>query len=230
MSFFEMYELPIIRWVHIVAMVYWLGGEWGVFQTSFHVINRKLAMAERRRHMETAYKIDILARTGIIILLPLGMHMGFLWGVQPYGGAFLGGMWVFYAIWLGLCWAAFYHRETDLGLKLTKADEAIRYFIIPAVFITSVASLLGYGPFNAAEGQMWFSIKLLIFSFLLVIGLLLRFIMREWTTLFRELDEKGEDAAIENRLEKSIKFGRNLAYIYWIGILTVAFFGAVKPF
>jgi hypothetical protein len=229
MSFFEMYELPIIRWIHIVAMVYWLGGEWGVFQTSFHVINRKLAMAERRRHMETAYKIDILARTGIIILLPLGMHMGYMWNVQPYGGGFLTAMWVFYLGWLALCWAAFYHRETDLGIKLTKADESLRYIVIPAVFIAAVASLLGYGPFNAAEGQKWFSIKLLIFSLLLVIGLLLRFIMREWTTLFRRLDEEGDSPEIEEQLEKSIKFGRRLAYVYWIGILTVAFFGAVKP-
>ena len=54
MSFLEMYQLPILRWLHIVAMVYWLGGEWGVFQTSFNVINRKLSMDERRRHMETA--------------------------------------------------------------------------------------------------------------------------------------------------------------------------------
>lgn len=229
MSFFELYELPILRWLHIVAMVYWLGGEWGVFQTSFHVINRNLQMAERRRHMETAYRIDILARTGIIILLPLGMHMGNMWGVQPYGGSFLTGVWVFYAAWLALCWAAFYYRETDLGLLLTKADEAIRYLVIPAIIIASVSSLLGYGPFNAAEGQKWFSIKLLVFSFLLVIGLLLRFIMREWTTLFRKLDEKENSADIEERLEKSIRFGRRLAYIYWIGILTVAFFGAAKP-
>lgn len=41
-------------------MVYWLGGEWGMFQTSFNVINQKLSMEERRRHMETAYRIDIL--------------------------------------------------------------------------------------------------------------------------------------------------------------------------
>lgn len=230
MSFLEMYELPIIRWLHIVAMVYWLGGEWGVFQTSFHVINRKLAMAERRRHMETAYRIDILARTGIIILLPLGMHMGTFWGVQPYGGFFLAGVWAFYLIWLALCWAAFYHRETDLGLKLTKWDEAIRYFVIPAIVISSVGSLMGYGPFNAGEGQKWFSYKLLIFSGLLVIGLLLRFIMREWTTLFRRLDEEGDNQEIEETLEKSILFGRRLAYVYWIGILTVAFLGAVKPF
>ena len=228
MSFFEMYELPILRWMHIVAMVYWLGGEWGVFQTSFHVVNRKLSMAERKRHMETAYKIDILARTGIIILLPLGMHMGHLWGVQPYGGGFLVGMWVFYIFWLSLCWAAFAKRETDIGITLTKADEFIRYFIIPAIFICSIASLLGYGPFMAEAGQKWFSIKLLIFGGLLIIGLLLRYIMREWTIMFRILAE-GENEAVENKLEKSILFGRRIAYLYWVGILTVAFFGAVKP-
>ena len=44
-------ELAVLRWLHILAMVYWLGGEWGVFNTSTHVINRKLSMEERRRHM-----------------------------------------------------------------------------------------------------------------------------------------------------------------------------------
>jgi hypothetical protein len=53
--------------------------------------------------------------------------------------------------------------------------------------------------------------------------------MREWTTLFRLLDTQGDNPEIEARLEKSIKFGRKLAYLYWFGILTVAFFGAVKP-
>lgn len=81
-------ELAVLRWLHIIAMVYWLGGEWGVFNTSTHVINRNLSMEERRRHMQTAYHIDILARIGIISLLPLGLHMGYIWGVQPYGGSF----------------------------------------------------------------------------------------------------------------------------------------------
>ena len=71
------HEMILLKWAHILAMVYWLGGEWGVFQTSYNVVNRKLALDERRRHMETAYRIDILARSGIILLLPLGLHLGF---------------------------------------------------------------------------------------------------------------------------------------------------------
>ncbi len=222
--------LTVLKWFHIVAMVYWLGGEWGVFQTSYNVVNRKLSMDERRRHMETAYRIDILARTGIIALFPLGFHMGYFWGVQPYGGSFLVAVWAFYFLWLALCWLAFFKRETDTGLKLTIWDERIRYAVIPLLTIAAISSMMGYGPFNAAAGQMWFSIKILIFAGLLVIGLLLRFIMREWTTLFRVLAESPEDSAAEDQLERSIAFGRKLAYCYWIGILTVAFFGATKPF
>ena len=66
-------EVLVLRWVHIICMVYWLGGEWGVFQSSYNIVNRSLSLEERRRHMETAYRIDVLARTGIILLLPLGL-------------------------------------------------------------------------------------------------------------------------------------------------------------
>ncbi len=223
-------ELAVLRWLHILAMVYWLGGEWGVFQTSYHVINPKLSMDERRRHMETAYRIDILARTGIVLLLPLGLHMGFLWGMHPYGGAWLVIMWLAFAAWLSLTWMAFFKRETDTGIRLTKFDEAIRFVVIPLLLLASISSLMGYGPFRAGEGAMWFSSKILIYSLLLIIGLKLRFIMREWTVLFRRLATESETASIELTLDKSIRFGRNMAYVYWIGIAAVAFLGSAKPF
>lgn len=222
----EIHEINVLKWLHIIAMVYWLGGEWGVFQTSYNVINRKLSMDERRRHMETAYRIDILARTGIIMLLPLGLHMGFLWGLQPLGGVWLTGMWVLFAGWVFLCWAAFYYRETNTGLRLTKIDEAIRFVVIPVLLISAITSLLGYGPFGAAK---WYSAKILTYSLTLVIGLKLRFIMREWTVMFRVLAQ-GPSPEVEASLERSIQFGRSIAYLYWILILTTAFFGATKPF
>ena len=221
--------LSVLKWFHIVAMVYWLGGEWGVFQTAKNVVNRNLAMDERRRHMETAYRIDILARTGILLLFPIGGHMGYYWGVQPYGGMAITGMWIFFGLWLLLCWSAFIKRETDQGIALTIWDERIRYIIIPTMVIVAISSLLGYGPLNAGDGQMWYSLKILLFAGMLVIGLLLRFIMREWTEMFRILAE-GPNAEVEDRLEKSLGFGDKLAYTYWVGILTIAFLGATKPF
>ncbi len=221
--------LAVLKFVHIVSMVYWLGGEWGIFNVSRNVIDRNLSMEERKRHMRTAYVIDIPARSGIIMLFPLGFHMGYLWGLHPYGGWWLIAMWIFLVLWLSLCWAAFFLRETDLGTKLTKIDEIIRWPLIPTLLITMLTSLMGMGPFEAGEGQKWFSLKVGIFGGLLIIGLFLRWIMREWTTLFKVLAESPNPEA-ESQLELSLRFGRFLAYFYWIGILFVAFLGAVKPF
>lgn len=222
-------EIDVVRWLHILAMVYWLGGEWGVFQTSYNVVNRKLSLDERLRHMETAYRIDILARTGIIMLLPLGLHMGALYGFVPLEGASLAAMWVILLAWLGLCWAAFFTRETDLGIRLTKLDEAVRFVVIPALLIVGVLGLLRLPPLSVGEGQLWYPAKMTTYGLMLVLGLLLRFIMREWTVLFRVLAE-GPNADAETKLERSIAFGRGIAYCYWIGISATAFFGAVKPF
>ena len=222
--------LFVLKWFHILAMTYWLAGEWGVFQTSYNVVNRKLSMAERRRHMETAYRIDILARTGILLLFPLGWHMGHIYGIQPFGGVWIDSMWVFFGLWLALCWAAFFYRETDRGLMLTKWDERIRFVFIPVIVVAGLTSLLGYGPFEAGPMQKWFSAKVLVFGLLLIIGLHLRFVMREWTELFRVLAVTPEDSKTEAILEKSIRGARASAYVYWVGIATVAFFGAVKPF
>jgi hypothetical protein len=218
--------LLILKWAHIIAMVYWLGGEWGVFQTSYHVTNPKLSLEERRRHMETAYRIDILARLGIILLLPIGLHMGYLWGTQPLGGAWLLLMWILTAGWVGLALAAFVKRGTDAGLKLTIWDDRIRYVLIPALAGLATWSLLTDYPFQ----QNWFAAKVLIYSGLLVIGLVLRFVMRHWTLTFRQLAAAGPNAELEAKLTREINLSRKLAYIYWIGIGTVAFIGVTKFF
>ena len=130
----------VLKWLHIVAMVYWLGGEWGVFQTSYHVTNPKLSLDERRRHMETAYRIDILARLGIILLLPIGLHMGHNFGVQPLGGNWLVLMWILTAGWIALALTAFAKRGTDAGIRLTRMDDRIRYVLIPALMICAISS------------------------------------------------------------------------------------------
>ena len=224
-------ELDILRWVHILAMVYWLGGEWGVFQTSYDVTNSSLSLDERKRHMETAYRIDILARTGIVLLFPLGLHMGKIYGFVPAletAGA-LTAMWVFFIIWLGMTWAAFIKRETDIGIKITRAEELLRYPLIAGIVLMSVLAFMGSGPIQSSAGTFWYPTKMILYAFTLCIGLFLRFVMRQWTVYFREL-AAGPNADIQAKLDKEIAQARIAAYIYWITISGICFLGATKPF
>ncbi len=224
-------ELDVVRWVHILAMVYWLGGEWGVFQTSYHVTNGALSLDERRRHMETAYRIDILARTGIVLLFPLGLHMGKLYGFVPLldqPGA-LAAMWLVFAAWLALTWSAFFTRETDRGIRLTFLEEQLRYGLIAAIFAIAALAFAGRGPIEVYTGTYWYPAKIGLYGVTLCIGLLLRVVMRRWTTRFREL-AKGPNPAEQAALEREIGMARYAAYIYWITISGICFLGAVKPF
>ncbi|WP_416908639.1 MAG: hypothetical protein ACMVO5_03220 [Polymorphobacter sp.] len=228
-EFLDANQLSILRWLHIIAMVYWLGGEWGVFQTSYKVIDPRLPMAERRRHMDTAYHIDIMARTGIISLLPLGLHMGYLWGVQPLGGGWLWAMWGVWAGWMWLTWAAFAARGTPRFKPLSDLEDWTRYLLIPTLIIVAGASLMGQGPLAGGGGEKWYAAKMLTYGLALIIGVVLRLVMHEWQRLFPLL-EAGPNAEAEGKLARSMTTARSLAYLYWVLILTTAFFGAVKPF
>ena len=224
-------ELDLLRWVHIIAMVYWLGGEWGVFQTSYNVTNSALSLAERKRHMETAYRIDILARTGIVLLLPLGLHMGKIYGFVPVleNTAVLIAMWMFFLAWLAMTWAAFIKRETDLGIRITRTEELLRYALIAVIVWLALTAYMGSGPINSVEGTYWYPTKMLLYAGTLVIGLFLRFVMRQWTAYFRVL-AAGPNPTIQAKLEKEIGQARIAAYVYWIMIAGICFLGATKPF
>ena len=224
-------ELDVLRWVHILAMVYWLGGEWGVFQTSYHVTNGALSLDERRRHMETAYRIDILARTGIVLLFPLGLHMGALYGFVPMlesTGA-LTAMWVFFIAWLSLTWSAFVTRETDRGLRLTFFEEQLRYGLIAVIFLMAIMAFVGSGPIQSNTGTYWYPAKIGLYGVTLCIGLLLRVVMRRWTVRFRKL-AAGPNPAEQAALEREVGVARYAAYSYWITIAGICFLGATKPF
>ena len=65
-----------------------------------------------------------------------------------------------------------------------------------------------------------FSIKVFLYAITLCIGLHLRFVMREWTEMFRRLvSEPDNRESIEKVLGRSIMLARREAYFYWILII-----------
>ena len=111
-------------------------------------------------------------------------------------------------------------------------------FSLPGAAVASVSGgflfglggmgLHNLGPVDVSGGY-WYPAKMVTFGVMLVIGLLLRFVMREWTILFRVL-ATGPNAEAEAQLDSSISKARIMAYFYWVGIAGTGFLGAVKPF
>ncbi|MGD8325300.1 MAG: hypothetical protein PVF65_00140 [Sphingomonadales bacterium] len=221
-----MFEHDVLRWLHVLAFGYWIGGELGVFHASHMVVNRNLDVDERLRHMEVAYRIDIVHRFAIIFLLALGLHMGFNLGIQPLGGMWLVAMWVLVAIWCALTWMTFAKRGSDLGLLLTRIDDRIRYILMPTLIGLGLWSLIYGEPFSAK----WYSAKVLIFGTIFIIGLYMRKVMQRWILIFREMKQNGSKPELEDVLSTDMKVAVRLAYVYWVAIIGIAFLGVTKPF
>jgi hypothetical protein len=128
-----------------------------------------------------------------------------------------------------MTWTAFIKRETDLGIKVTRAEELLRYPLIAAIVVVSIMALNGAGPVVTPEGTHWYPAKMILYAFALCIGLFLRLVMRRWTERFRVL-ALGPNAEQEAALDREIGQARIAAYVYWITIAGVCFLGATKPF
>ena len=184
----------------------------------------------RSTSASATWKPPILARTGIVLLLPLRLHMGKIYGFVPLlDGMGVWWMWLFFAVWLVMTWTAFIKRETDIGIAVTRTEEWLRYPLIAALLIVSFLALGGSGPIETNVGNYWYPAKMALYAFALCIGLFLRIVMRRWTSRFRIL-AAGPDPVQEAALQTEIALARYCAYIYWITIASVCFLGAVKPF
>lgn len=229
-------EIPlhdVLRWVHIILAAYWLGGEWGVFNASTHVVNSSLTLEERRRHMTTAVMIDILPRSAIIWLLPVGFHMAENYGLSPVQGHWVTVAWIATAAWWWfLIMGAFRNRGTEKYVRLTQIDNKIRWVLIPSLIIAGLYTIFTGKIITTGEevGQYWFGFKMAFFGFILIIGLYLRYVMTDWVGAFRKLETDGPNEEIEKHISDTLAQARIAAYFYWLSIGIMAFVGVTKAF
>ncbi len=222
----------ILRWFHIILVAYWLGGEWGVFNAATNVADGALSLDERLRAMELVYRIDIVPRSAIIWLLPVGFHMADNYGLSPITGQYVTLVWVLTVAWQMLILAAFRARGTPKAIKLTDIDNKLRYVVIPAlILVGGVMLVTGEIPTTGELlTQYWLATKVTFFGFILIIGLLLRHTMKAWAIGFMRLRDEGSTPEIEEIFTKTLAHARIYAYVYWVCIGTMAFIGVTKAF
>nr|BFE70308.1 hypothetical protein GCM10020092_036090 [Actinoplanes digitatis] len=98
--------LDAFLYLHIVLMVFWLGGDLGVFYSSRYVIDPALAPAARLTALKIMSGLDLGPKICLILFLPSGLT---LISLDPHGGYAFGmkllPWWLLVAAWLGaLVW------------------------------------------------------------------------------------------------------------------------------
>lgn len=203
------YTLLVIA--HVLLFAYWLGADWGVYVTARYVADPELAMDERRRFLQAALRIDLLPRIAFTLLLPVGLQIAAFYGAWPTVGPLMTVVWLAALAWLGINVAAYRRMGTPLGERLRGIDQRVRIALAPALIAIGSAAVLVGTP----ALPLFVALKLVVFGLMIVVGLVLRGIMRHWALGFRRLATEGRSPEVDAMFLRSLGQARWIAYGMW---------------
>jgi hypothetical protein len=218
-------EYPLLLLAHLVLFAYWLGGDVGVFYSSFRVCDPALTREARLAALGIMLWVDMVPRYCLVLTVPVGLSLSAMLGWWPLPRGALPVVWLASAAWLWMVWAIHHFQGRPLAETLRRVDFAVRVVVIVAMVGIGAAGLAGAGPI----AQGWLAAKALLFGLLVLCGLLIRIAIQPFGPAFAEIVRHGSTPDAEARLSGSIRRARPFVVLIWIGLVAMAYLGAVKP-
>lgn len=224
-------EYSLWQYLHIVLFVYWLGADLGVFLAARYVARGDLPLDERLRFLELLLRVDMGPRTALILMIPVGSTLAARLGVAPALEPLLPPLWVVSLLWLAVAWWIVLRPQHRATALLTRLDRWLRIAVVVGFAGLAVLSLLRGTPFEAP----WLAAKLLLFAAVVLLGLLLRGVLRDWGSGFKALRAAAASATDERAREANTLIAaahrRSTPYamLLWLCVAAIAFLGVTKP-
>jgi hypothetical protein len=216
----------VLVFLHVILFVYWLGPDWGVWVTSHYIAKPGLPIEERRRFLAAMLKIDLVPRSCLILLLPMGLQLAADLEMSPVTGIWLVLVWVFALTWLVVSWLVYLRKGPMAGELLRRVDNGVRYIVAPVMILAGLYSLTT----GAWFGSTWLGLKVMVFGIIVALGLVLRSFVGLWVTGFQRLATEGPKTEIDAMFADALTKAKPVVFVFWGCSALMAFLGIVKPF
>ncbi len=216
----------LLLYFHVVLFVYWLGPDWGVYVTTHYICKPGLPIDERRRFLTAMLRIDLVPRSCLILLFPVGLTLADGLGMSPITGVWLWVVWAGFVIWLVLSWAVYLNKGPNDGNTFRAIDNRIRWVVAPVLVLGGLYSLIT----NTGFGFNWLGLKVMLFGVLVFLGLWLRSFVADLVMGFQRLGAEGSTADVEAIFTTMLSRSKRVVYLFWGTTLVLAFLGLAKPF
>jgi hypothetical protein len=215
-------------WVflHLMLLVYWLGGDLGVFVLAKAAKRPELSFAERAFALRMAVAIDLVPRLCFTVMFPVGLH------VTASGGFAVVPVWAFVvawgvaAAWIALLLAIGRNEGKPAAERLNRLHLGLQAVLLVVVGWIGIQSLLGQGPLPGG----WFAAKIVLFALIFAMGIGIDFAFRPIAPAFMRLASEGStpdiEAAISRAVDGSIRYVLGLYAL----LIAIAFLGVTKYF
>ncbi len=214
----------VVKFVHVLLFVYWLGGDAGVYYSSTFVTNSALSRDARLTAFKIFVELDMLPRYCLALMLSVGGLLAYYIGV-PHLSWQLPLILILGPAWVLMVWAVHHYQGKPFGQALSKFDFYFRCAMIVAL-IASVGYAWGDGRL---AGFPWLAAKLLIFAFLIFCGLMIRVKLPRFIDGYRMLATTGPTPQSDRDMLEGMQACRPYVWAIWLGVAISAFIGIWKP-
>ncbi len=211
----------LLKYAHVIALVYWLGGDLGTYIAGRQVARRDLGVEARR----VALKIMLACDQGPRLAMPATFTLGYQMAVSL--GLLISPGWLTAAVWaVGIAWFVdvlilHRHQGKPFAARLAAIDFRFR---LGAMILMAAAA--GYGLAGAGylvdDRIGW---KMLIFAGLIGCGAMVRRHLEPFMPAFASLVANGPTDAVNEALEGSLARCRPYVTAIWIGLFVSAAIG-----
>ena len=216
-----MSEYLFIKLLHLIGFAYWLGGDLGVFCSSFAVTNEKLSAEARVTAAKILFVVDQGPRIAMTMMLPLGTHLAWRMGVLPISDLAMAGVWIVSAGWLA---NVIYLHRAEPGMiktRLMSFDFGFRAVVSGGLIAVGTLALMAENPMI----PYWVAAKFLIFGALVACRLVIRIKLKPFMPAFASLAAGNASADDNLTIRNSLGGTRPVVVSIWIGLLASAAFG-----
>jgi len=216
-----MSEILLIKFLHLLAFVYWLGGDLGTYYASTFVARSDLDTKARSTALDIMMGVDQAPRICMPLILGLGVHLAYKMGYMDVSPAIVALTWIITIAWITMVWAIHNGHGKSWLAGLQKFDLWFRYLMIVLVGGSAIYALI---TGEIYQGD-WLATKALIFALLMMAGVVLRYRLKNFVPAWIALNSEGPSDEVNQTIRKSLVGCRPIVLAIWVGLLINAALG-----
>ena len=212
---------PVLTYAHVIAFVYWLGGDLGTFFASRQVVRRDIGVEARRVALKVMLACDQGPRLAMPATFAIGYQMAASMGFLVSPDWLTATVWIVCLVWFADVLILYRHEGKPFAARLATIDFRFRLVGMALLIGAAIHGLAG-GAWLIDDRMGW---KILIFAALMGCGVMIRWHLRPFGPAFASLVANGPDDAVNDTLERSLGRCRPYVNAIWLGLLVNAAIG-----
>ncbi|KAA1193408.1 hypothetical protein F0M18_06110 [Pseudohalioglobus sediminis] len=215
-----MNEYLLLKFAHLLAFVYWLGGDLGTFLASREVINRQHSVPARQVALKIMLACDMGPKLAMPLIMPLGVQLAALGGWLAVDRSVLILLWLLCIYWFIVVLVLFLNEGKAFTTKLARADFWFRIIFASGLGLWGIYLLVA-----SSSAPSWLAWKLLVFVAMVFCGIMIRINLAPFAPAFVELISEGPSDRVNTTLERIVGRCRPWVWAIWSGLFLNAALG-----